>query len=65
MPLYDRQCEECSHVWETTEHSDPEPAESPTAPTCPLCGSKKSHRLIGHVSFVLNGRGWSRDGYSS
>lgn len=59
MALYTYQCPE--HGEFEAEH----PITAPKGATCPTCGKKTETRLITGTSFVLNGGGWYRDGYSS
>ena len=61
MPTYEYRCTngKCRHQWEKQHKM----TESPQR-TCPKCGRQTAERLISRTSFVLNGRGWARDGYA-
>ena len=45
MPMYDYQCEKCSHLWESFESYDNR--EKPTTAPCPECSNKDVKRIIG------------------
>lgn len=59
MAVYEYECGKCKHVFEA-EHAMIERPEI----FCPNCGEKDQvHRVISASTFVLKGKGWSRDGY--
>lgn len=72
MPTYTYACEH-GHEFETEQRITDEPLTECTARVpCPgtrqirayvACGGPV-RRLISRTSFVLEGRGWSKDGYS-
>ena len=59
MPTYDYQCSSCSHEWEEEQSIKADPIKE-----CPLCKKESAKRLISKTSFVLNGGGWAKTGYS-
>lgn len=64
MPTYNYQCIDCNHEFEEM-HSVTEEVQE-----CPKCKSEgkqssKPKRLISKgTTFILNGGGWAREGYS-
>lgn len=60
MPVYEYECPACKHV---TEEIRPMPERDQKPPVCPKCGQETS-RKVSVASFVLNGGGWAKDGYS-
>lgn len=62
--MYEWECSECTKVT-TVLHSFDDYRRPPEK--CDFCENKdpeKFRKLIGSTNFVLNGRGWARDGYS-
>jgi len=57
--VYEYLCKRCAHEWEQHQTTS-EPCDK-----CPSCGEGPVQRLISRTSFVLQGGGWYRDGYSS
>jgi putative FmdB family regulatory protein len=57
--LYEYKCQECS-----TEFEVDQKISEPPLKECPDC-TGKVYRLISQSSFILNGSGWYRDGYSA
>jgi len=60
MPIYEYECEKCSHQFEREQRITEDPIK-----TCPACKARKARRLISRTSFVLKGGGWYNDLYSS
>ena len=60
MPIYEYQCEKCSHEFELEQRITDDPVK-----TCPKCRSRRVKKLISQTSFVLKGSGWYSDLYSS
>ena len=60
MPIYEYLCGKCDHEFEVEQRITDNPVK-----TCPSCRSRKVKRLISQTSFVLKGRGWYSDLYSS
>ena len=66
MPTYEYKCEECGHEWEREQS-----IKDPPLATCPRCvlrsdtptKGRPKRQIPQHTGFVLNGRGWARDGY--
>ncbi len=58
MPVYEYQCEACSHQFELRQKFSDPPAES-----CPACGGTVK-KLISSTAFALKGGGWYTEGYS-
>ena len=58
MPVYEYQCQACSHQFEATQK-----ISEPRLVDCPKCQAPKLERLISATSFQLKGGGWYRDGY--
>ncbi|MBI5235261.1 MAG: zinc ribbon domain-containing protein [Deltaproteobacteria bacterium] len=60
MPIYEYQCVDCSHAFETMQKFSDEPIK-----VCPKCSGKNVSKLISQSSFTLKGGGWFKSGYSS
>ena len=60
MPQYPYVCTSCKQEFEYEQRITAEPLR-----TCEACGQPTLKRQIAGTSFVLNGRGWYRDGYAS
>ena len=60
MPIYEYQCEKCSHEFEREQRITDDPVK-----TCPKCKARRVKKLISQTSFVLKGGGWYSDLYSS
>jgi putative FmdB family regulatory protein len=53
MPLYEYQCEACSHRFEKIQkYSDP------LVEDCPNCGAKSVHKLVSSPAIQFKGTGW-------
>ncbi len=61
MPIYEYECEFCSHRFQQFQRfSDPPPE------VCPNCGKRGGlHKVISQTSFVLKGSGWYATDYKS
>jgi putative FmdB family regulatory protein len=53
MPLFDFQCQKCSHTFEFNR-----PFGSKKVPPCPECGSKKTEKLISPPAIHFKGSGF-------
>lgn len=53
MPIYEYQCEACSHKLEKLQKISDEPLKD-----CPACGAPKLTKLISAAGFRLKGGGW-------
>ena len=60
MPIYEYLCDKCEREFEVEQRITDDPLR-----TCPHCRSRKVRRLISQTSFVLKGKGWYSDLYSS
>jgi len=60
MPQYPYVCTSCNKEFEYEQRITAEPLK-----TCEACGQQTLVRQIAGTSFVLNGGGWYRDGYTS
>jgi len=61
MPIYEYECKKCKHVKEIVMRIVDEP---PRTMVCPKCKGEMK-KIISQTSFILKGRGWADDGYSS
>ncbi len=59
MPIYEYECDKCSHEFEREQRMSDPPVK-----TCPKCKGRKVTKLISRSSFVLKGGGWYADGYA-
>lgn len=59
MAIYCYKCTECSHQFEESRPI----CYRNQCPACPNCG-KETERQIEKTSFLLEGGGWAKDGYS-
>jgi len=53
MPIYEYQCEECGHVFDSLQKI----SEAPLT-TCPDCGAEALKKLVSAPAFRLKGGGW-------
>ena len=60
MPIYEYECQACSHRFEEWQKMSDKPIT-----VCPKCKARKVEKLISHTSFQLKGGGWYSDLYSS
>lgn len=62
-PIYSFECQKCHKIFDIFE--DRNKLEHPNfIPICPDCKNDKCEKVIAPTSFVLNGGGWAKDGYS-
>lgn len=59
MPVYEYQCQECSHQFELRQKFSDKPAQE-----CPACGGEV-RKLISNTAFTLKGGGWYAEGYGA
>lgn len=60
MPIYEYECENCGHQFETEQRITADPLKD-----CPACAKSTLRRLISASMFTLKGGGWYKDGYGS
>lgn len=53
MPIYEYQCEHCSHQLETLQKISEAPLRD-----CPRCGKPGLRKLVSAAGFQLKGAGW-------
>lgn len=53
MPIYEYECSDCSHQFETMRKISEGPLTE-----CPACGKDSLQKLISKVAFRLKGTGW-------
>lgn len=53
MPIYDYQCDECSHTLEVIQK-----LSDPVLTDCPACGKPALRKMVSAPSFRLSGSGW-------
>ena len=53
MPIYEYECGECGHVFETLQRISEEPLTE-----CPACGKPALKKLVSAAAFRLKGGGW-------
>ncbi len=53
MPIYEYQCENCSHKFEAIQKMSDAPLQE-----CPECHTKNLKKLISAAGFRLKGGGW-------
>ena len=53
MPIYEYECSDCSHQFETMRKFSDAPLKE-----CPACGADGLQKLISKVAFRLKGTGW-------
>ncbi len=53
MPIYEYECSDCSHQFETMRKIVDAPLTE-----CPVCGKDSLQKLISKVAFRLKGTGW-------
>ncbi len=52
--------EDCKHEWEEEQS-----IKDDSLTHCPKCQQETAKRLISKSSFILNGGGWAKSGYST
>ena len=60
MPIYEYQCQECKHQFETIRKVSDEPLTA-----CPACGQPALKKLISKTAFRLKGSGWYETDFKS
>lgn len=53
MPIYEYQCQECKHIFETMQKIN-----EPPFLDCPACSAPKLQKIISSFGFRLKGKGW-------
>jgi len=53
MPIYEYECGECGHVFETLQRISEAPLTE-----CPACGRPALKKLVSAAAFRLKGGGW-------
>ena len=53
MPIYEYQCDDCGHKFETLQKISDEPLKD-----CPACGAASLRKLVSAAAFRLSGSGW-------
>ena len=53
MPIYEYECGECGHVFETLQRISETPLTE-----CPVCGKSALKKLVSAAAFRLKGGGW-------
>lgn len=53
MPIYEYECGECGHVFETLQRISEAPLTE-----CPACGKPALKKLVSAAAFRLKGGGW-------
>ncbi|CAA0079007.1 Uncharacterised protein [BD1-7 clade bacterium] len=60
MPIYEYQCEECSHQLEAIQKMSDDALKE-----CPSCGKSTLKKLISASGFRLKGQGWYETDFKS
>jgi putative FmdB family regulatory protein len=60
MPTYEYDCTNCSYEFEAEQS-----IKDDCLRNCPQCKTDNLRRLISNTSFILKGKGWAADNYSS
>lgn len=60
MPIYEYQCQACSHELEALQKMSDEPLS-----TCPECGANRLKKKISAAGFRLKGSGWYETDFKS
>ncbi|HEX7043598.1 MAG TPA: FmdB family zinc ribbon protein [Burkholderiales bacterium] len=53
MPIYEYECGECGHRFESIQKMSDDPLTD-----CPSCGQSRLRRLVSAAGFQLKGTGW-------
>lgn len=53
MPIYEYECKDCGHKFETIRKISAGPPDA-----CPSCGEDKLQKLVSKAAFRLKGTGW-------
>jgi putative FmdB family regulatory protein len=66
MPIWEYECQKCHSIIEKLVTWDEARQGLVLAPLCVAegCNAEFTKRIMSKTSFVLNGTGWARDGYS-
>jgi len=60
MPIYEYQCKNCDHTFETIQKISDKPLRK-----CPACGKSALEKLISATAFRLKGDGWYETDFKS
>lgn len=60
MPIYEYQCQQCEHQFDTLQNLSDKPLRK-----CPECGKLKLTKLISAAGFRLKGAGWYETDFKS
>jgi len=60
MPIYEYQCQKCSHQFETIQK-----VSDPLLVVCPACGEETLKKLVSKAAFRLKGGGWYETDFKS
>jgi len=60
MPIYEYQCEQCDHQFDTLQKLSDKPLRK-----CPECGKLKLTKLVSAAGFRLKGGGWYETDFKS
>lgn len=60
MATYDYRCDPCAHSFVVKKPM----SQSDSSEDCPKC-AEPARKTVSRSSFLLKGRGWYKDGYSS
>ena len=60
MPIYEYQCQECSHTLEALQKMSDDPLT-----ICPQCDKSALKKLVSAASFRLKGSGWYETDFKS
>jgi putative FmdB family regulatory protein len=55
MPIFDYQCQACSHSFDVLQKMNAAPLED-----CPECGKPELRKMLSAPSFHLKGKGWQK-----
>jgi len=60
MPIYEYQCKQCDHQFDTLQNLSDKPLRK-----CPECGKLKLTKLVSAAGFRLKGGGWYETDFKS
>lgn len=58
--IYEYMCSACNNEWEFEQSINDDKIKH-----CPVCLKETAKRLISKSTFILNGGGWFKEGYSN